>query len=131
MFFFIKETSYYGLLSTTAIPALVPTGETVSLPFYSGCRYAAIPARSSQEVVVFKEDWWTNNHYINPSGKNCYTPVSWKTWSACVPFTQFSYCWSEGTVLSDSCATDFNCLVWVWYIIWGSWWDSEAWVTSG
>ena len=53
--FFFQTTSYYGLLSTTAIPALVPTGQMISLPFYSGCRYAAIPARSTQEVMHLKK----------------------------------------------------------------------------
>ena len=42
--------SCYGLLSTEVINNPVLTGSRVCLPFYSGCRYAAFPARNDQEV---------------------------------------------------------------------------------
>ena len=48
--FVTQITSCYGLLSTEMIVKPVPTGSKVTLPYYSGCRYAAIPARSDQEV---------------------------------------------------------------------------------
>ena len=45
-----QDTSYYGLLSTERILAPVNNGRTVTLPYYPGCKYAAIPARNSEEV---------------------------------------------------------------------------------
>ena len=56
-------TSCYGLLSTEVINNPVLTGSRVCLPFYSGCRYAAFPARNDQEVkndIFFMVD---RNHF--------------------------------------------------------------------
>ena len=50
---FYQVTSCYGLLSTSMISAPpVATGQRISLPYYSKCRYVAVPARSSQEVGI-------------------------------------------------------------------------------
>ena len=49
----LKVTSYYGLLSVKDIPTPVPTNKTIELPYYPGCRYAAYPAHSSEEVCLF------------------------------------------------------------------------------
>ena len=38
-----QHISCYGLMSTSPIMNPKPTGEEVHLPFYPGCRYAAIP----------------------------------------------------------------------------------------
>ena len=48
----LQATSYYGLLSTKDIksPKLIPGKMTV--PFYTGCRYAAFPARNAEEVFL-------------------------------------------------------------------------------
>ena len=45
-------TSYYGLLSTQDINSPEPSGGCMHVPFYTGCNYAAYPARTKEEVEV-------------------------------------------------------------------------------
>ena len=45
-------TSYYGLLSTKEIKSPKLTPAKVTVPFYTGCRYAAYPARNADEVIL-------------------------------------------------------------------------------
>ena len=43
--------SYYGLLSTMEIKTPKLTHRVMTVPFYTGYRYAAFPARNSDEVT--------------------------------------------------------------------------------
>ena len=43
--------SYYGLLSTKEIKTPKLTNGVMTVPFFNGWRYAAFPARSSEEVT--------------------------------------------------------------------------------
>ena len=47
----LQATSYYGLLSTKEIKSPELTPGKMTVPFYTGCRYAAYPARSAEEVI--------------------------------------------------------------------------------
>ena len=50
--FELQMTSYYGLLSTKEIKSPKLTPAKVTVPFYTGCRYAAYPARNVDEVIL-------------------------------------------------------------------------------
>ena len=52
-YFFLKDTSYYGLLSKTPILNLVATGKRINILLHSTCMIAAYPARSREEVNCF------------------------------------------------------------------------------
>ena len=43
--------SFYGLLSTVEIKTPKATIGVMTVPFYNGWRYAAFPARNSEEVT--------------------------------------------------------------------------------
>ena len=87
-------TSCYGLLSTDVINNPVPTGTRLFLPFYSGCRYAAFPARSDQEVktnIFFLNQWYIG---LILEG-NCYI-LPWETNEPCVPWESIPCFWYQG-----------------------------------
>ena len=46
-FFLFQNISYYGLLSKDPILNPKPIDRTITLPFYPGCRYAAVPGLSN------------------------------------------------------------------------------------
>ena len=50
--FELQMTSYYGLLSTKEIELPKLTHGKMTVPFYTGCRYAAFSARNVEEVIL-------------------------------------------------------------------------------
>ena len=56
-YFFLKVTSYYGLLSKTPILNPVATGKRIKIILHSACMIAAYPARSREEVNHFSSSW--------------------------------------------------------------------------
>ena len=66
-----QVTSCYGLLSTSMISAApVATGQVISLPYYSKCRYVAVPASNSQEVGILDIDH-SIKYIITKAGTIC------------------------------------------------------------
>ena len=93
--FVTQITSCYGLLSTEMIANPVPTGSRVTLPYYSGCRYAAIPARSIQEVNTPLNSLMTLINIINKTERNC-DILPGETRFSCVPREGSSCLWLQG-----------------------------------
>ena len=94
-YFVTQITSCYGLLSTEMIVKPVPTGSKVTLPYYSGCRYAAIPARSDQEVYSPLYSLMTLMNISIKTERNC-DILPGEAWVSCVPWEGSSCLWLQG-----------------------------------
>ena len=58
-------TSFYGLLSTKEIGTPSPSGQFITVPFFTGCTYAAYPAKDSKDVNIIDYNLCSTNEISN------------------------------------------------------------------
>ena len=121
--------SFYGLLSTKEIGTPSPSGKFITVPFFTGCIYAAYPTKDSENVNIIDYNICSTNKKITCLMIGWYGHLIQRkaSWTY-IPWKMLPCLWHQGNKIELSFLNDiWYCLAFyqTWNIIWVSWRSSD------